>query len=380
MRMIRKIGNSLIMLFLILFRHIDFPTKPRLIKIGNPNKDSLVILSGNYFYTVNRLCSILKGFDCFLLVARSSGSNVWCAAGMGEFTEHDIIDIVNFTGIKELAKSRTIIMPPAAAVGINVKRVKEDTGFSIQWAPYHYTHLPNYLRNDCKKESYMYKMPFPIRDRIEMALGTATMMSLFPAFICVFWMRIFFLQTICMIYVVTLSNFILYPYLPKERFFLRTFLSTVFYMGVLAGIGIWVEWSLGYWVLSEVTVLLISFLSSADMCGSTVVVKTTIAHWLKTGNYESLFQPIINGALCTGCGKCIDVCPKGVFQRSSQDRKVNAVTPTDCFECLACIKQCDRSAIYNLHPGIYKKDIRSIPDLEYLMARNLPDDPNKVIK
>ena len=46
---------------------------------------------------------------------------------------------------------------------------------------------------------------------------------------------------------------------------------------------------------------------------------------------------------CTGCMRCIEVCPRGVF--ACDDKKVK-ITDTDlCIECGACIKNCDFSAI-----------------------------------
>jgi NAD-dependent dihydropyrimidine dehydrogenase PreA subunit len=46
---------------------------------------------------------------------------------------------------------------------------------------------------------------------------------------------------------------------------------------------------------------------------------------------------------CTGCGRCIEVCPHGVFR---MDQKRAAVTNADfCMECGACKKNCRFGAI-----------------------------------
>ncbi len=46
---------------------------------------------------------------------------------------------------------------------------------------------------------------------------------------------------------------------------------------------------------------------------------------------------------CSGCGRCVEVCPRGVFEM--QDKRA-AVTDKDlCMECGACAKNCEFGAI-----------------------------------
>lgn len=52
----------------------------------------------------------------------------------------------------------------------------------------------------------------------------------------------------------------------------------------------------------------------------------------------------MNHELCTGCGLCIEVCPREVFARL--DRKIEIVDPDACMECGACSKNCATGAIY----------------------------------
>ena len=46
---------------------------------------------------------------------------------------------------------------------------------------------------------------------------------------------------------------------------------------------------------------------------------------------------------CTGCGRCLEVCPHRVFQR--QDGKVAINDRDACMECGACARNCAFSAI-----------------------------------
>ncbi len=46
---------------------------------------------------------------------------------------------------------------------------------------------------------------------------------------------------------------------------------------------------------------------------------------------------------CAGCGRCVEVCPRGVFVM--RDKRA-VVTDRDlCMECGACAKNCDFGAI-----------------------------------
>ena len=46
---------------------------------------------------------------------------------------------------------------------------------------------------------------------------------------------------------------------------------------------------------------------------------------------------------CTGCGRCLDVCPHGVF--AVDGRKARLVDRDACMECGACARNCPVAAI-----------------------------------
>lgn len=46
---------------------------------------------------------------------------------------------------------------------------------------------------------------------------------------------------------------------------------------------------------------------------------------------------------CTGCGKCLEVCPHRVFQ--PEGKKVKISDRDACMECGACARNCAFSAI-----------------------------------
>ena len=51
----------------------------------------------------------------------------------------------------------------------------------------------------------------------------------------------------------------------------------------------------------------------------------------------------LNTGKCIGCGRCVEVCPHGVFEI---DERKAVVTDKDlCMECGACAKNCPADAI-----------------------------------
>lgn len=53
--------------------------------------------------------------------------------------------------------------------------------------------------------------------------------------------------------------------------------------------------------------------------------------------------PRIDRQLCTGCGRCLDVCPPQVLAR--RDGKAELVDPAGCIYCVACEDICPEGAI-----------------------------------
>lgn len=52
----------------------------------------------------------------------------------------------------------------------------------------------------------------------------------------------------------------------------------------------------------------------------------------------------ISASKCTGCGKCVEVCPHQVF--ALEDKKAKLINFDACMECGACAKNCPAAALY----------------------------------
>ena len=51
----------------------------------------------------------------------------------------------------------------------------------------------------------------------------------------------------------------------------------------------------------------------------------------------------LNSDKCTGCGRCIEVCPHEVFELENRKARVKDIGA--CMECGACMKNCSFAAI-----------------------------------
>ena len=353
--------------FHIFFRHFNFPCELGVRAIGNPNEYSPVFLSGNYTLTVHRLMKCLRPYDCYLIVANSKGSNVWCAAGMNEFNEFDIIDAINVSHLKGKVKGRRIIAPPYAAPGVDVKVIEEQTSFKLEWGPTHLDDLPDYIDKNYRRTSEMTLAQFGFLDRMEQALSTALVycLTIFPL---LFFFPTYTWILMGLIFVFHLTWFSFWNILPDENGWNKTLAHFAIAMAGLSCVAWYTSMSWENIVLWIVSLAAIVLLISLDGCGSSTIYKTTPKRWLREGNYQSHFGPIIDPDKCTNCYDCIYVCPKGVLARLPKGPAVS-VRPDDCIECLACVKSCHDDAFYNTSQE-WKGDVKSINDLENIMTRD----------
>jgi ferredoxin len=51
----------------------------------------------------------------------------------------------------------------------------------------------------------------------------------------------------------------------------------------------------------------------------------------------------LDASKCTGCGMCVTVCPRAVFEL--RDKKAYILDKDDCMECGACALNCKHGAL-----------------------------------
>ena len=139
--------------------------KPGLYKLGNPTPDSLVFASANYTLSFDALRCALAGTDCYILVLDTKGINVWCAAGKGTFGTDELVKRITWSGLTNIVRHRTVIVPQLGAPGISAHEVQSRSGFKVEFGPVRASDLPEYLRTH-KATPDMRRVHFTLKDRL----------------------------------------------------------------------------------------------------------------------------------------------------------------------------------------------------------------------
>lgn len=209
--------SILIDLWGLFFRIIPpYPkVRPGLYRIGNPDRQAPVLVTGNFDLTVRRVVKALNGrVNAWLLVADSAGINVWCAAGGRFFTAEKVIAAVKTSGLEGMVDHHALILPQLAANGVDGWKVRQQTGWGVHWGPVRAADIPAYLNNHRHKTDAMRWVRFPLKDRLEMVtvtLGFYGLLILLP--VLFFWRSLFWPVAVSL---AGLSYFyaVVHPWLP----------------------------------------------------------------------------------------------------------------------------------------------------------------------
>jgi NAD-dependent dihydropyrimidine dehydrogenase PreA subunit len=337
-----------------IFRFLPFPQKTGLIKIGEPDRNSPVLLTGNYHLTVLKVKRALRSQNVFLLVANSHGINVWCAAAGGHLSHHNVISAIKLSGIEHLVDHRAVILPQLAASGIEAKIIQQRTGWKVKWGPVDIRDFPVYIENGQKKTAAMSIVRFPLWDRLEMAVAWAFWISVVFSLVLSIFKSDAVVPAIVMAWLLSFFVFSAFPaYLPllrpngqkklwvKRRLGRRVFLFS-FLVLALAVLGAYsllashfdVHFLLFWGILSLVMV----FILGGDLAGSTPLLISEFREELN-------FQVEVDDEKCRGDGICGVVCPLDCFILDKQKRLAILERPEFCICCGACIVQCQFDAL-----------------------------------
>lgn len=326
------------------FRVVPYPTKPRLIRVGNPRRTSPVLVTTNYDLTVRRVCRALRGLDCYLLVAPAGGVDVWCASAGGRFTIDSVISILKTSHIGELVDHRRLILPELSATGINMFELRRRSGWSAVFGPVRAEDIPEYLATRRRTEA-MTRVSFSIKERLEMATAMWGSLSLrytlFPCLIFGWMTAPWFVLALAVFSVgVSLGCFIL----PG-----KTFVQKAGFLGLLAITGlvgaVVSPWHPGTLFVIKWTVL---FAFASFLAGTAFPSYSPL--W--PCGYSKLFYGACDLRLaiieeqCIGCKICDLVCPVECFA-STEKHKMVFANPEICVGCGACLIQCPTNAIIN---------------------------------
>ena len=272
---------------------------------------------------------------------------MWCAAGGGYLTHHDIISVIRTSHIADKVDQREVILPQLCATGVERRRVTEATGFATRWGPARLEDLPAFLDRGARVIKSWRFMRFPAWERMEMAaLWCVPMLIILLPILALI---VGFLTTAvagAAIAVLVSGLFGLLPWVQIQG--RRRFLTFAVFVVVTALLGCGTLLALGtatsahLAAVSGSTVAAMAVLS-IDLAGTT----PWYGSYINTFHNEAHIELVADR--CTGAAECVQVCPRDVLKMNGRQRKVVINKPDQCIQCGACIVQCPEDALRFRH-------------------------------
>ncbi|MFX1319909.1 MAG: HgcAB-like fusion protein [Promethearchaeota archaeon] len=343
-----------------IFRWVGVPITPGYIAVGQPSDESPVLVTCNYDLTVRRVLKTLQHaqVDCFLLVAPTRGINVWCASCGGDFTAHSVIAAIKLSGINNLVQHRHLFLPQLAAPGVDPDVIKEETGWSAQFGPVKAKDIPTYLKNGAQKTEAIRTVRFPVSKRLEMASLYAIIISLLAIPISLIFAPPKLLTTLGIIWLLICGAYLLSPYLPSRSGFVKTLVYGICAISVVLLVALYTTGSLLGLPWELLLTILVLLILGVDFNGMTPILPSDLGRLLYGRGHSEM--PFFTGKYplqpygritedvesCIGCGMCVQVCPRNVYQLDKARRKADLIHPKDCVNCNACVHRCPAHCLH----------------------------------
>jgi NAD-dependent dihydropyrimidine dehydrogenase PreA subunit len=316
-------------------RLVPWPTEAGLRSVGTPGSSSPVIVTCNYDLTVRRVMRALRGHDAWVVVAPSSGVNVWCAASGGLLTTHQIVTALKTSGIEERVSHHRAILPQLAATGVIGREVSRRCGWKVRFGPVYAEDLPRYLEAKEKKSPDMRTVRFGLTERLEMsaawAVPTAFLLGAGAWILRPAWA----LPLVALAVLLAVAMFLLYDRVPgpKRILFAGSAMIVAAAGAALAG------GETSAVIGGGVAGILISGLLTFDYSGSTPI---------EGGSHfeERRFRITLDPDRCEGVNTCVEVCPEGVYRERPDSKKIDLAHEELCVRCGACVVQCPEDALF----------------------------------
>ncbi len=319
--------------FQSLFRLFPDPEPIGLYKIGNPSDKSLILATGNYNLTIRRVVRELKDMDAWLLVCDSRGINIWCSTLANHFNTEKIIQAIKLVNLQEKVANKNIILPQLCAANVSLTEIKAQTGFNCRFGPIRIKDINEYLTNPNNRN--IRKVTFNAGERLEMAAGAPILAIIFLVFIFNFIGLNKLWVILPAVYGLSLISALIYPY---------RFIKNIRIWSLFFGLGVF---GLFYFIFTVILNLPV-FIYNIAISSAIAYLINEFEGWSPLVKFSMSFAYqkaaiTINQKACIGCGKCIEVCPKGIYDVIN--KKSQVVGLDECISCKSCFRQCPVGAI-----------------------------------
>jgi NAD-dependent dihydropyrimidine dehydrogenase PreA subunit len=315
------------------FRLFPNPEPVGLYRVGEPGRESDVVVTGNYELTVRRVVQALAGSDCWLLVCDSRGINIWCSTLAGHFGTDSIVSAVKSSGLAQRVDHRKLILPQLSAAGVSLTELKRDTGFTGQFGPVRIRDLATYRDNAA--DPSIRTVTFTARERLEMATGTLFIPTVLLGLIFNAFDPGALVFILPGVYAMAYTSALVFPH----RFVRSTRIWALVVSAATLGAALGVSALVQPWpgMMYAITIAATMLYLVNEFEGWSPLVKFSF-----TGAYERA-SISVSAERCIGCGACVEVCPTRVYSMSGGIAVVSNLAA--CMSCKSCIAQCPVDAI-----------------------------------
>jgi NAD-dependent dihydropyrimidine dehydrogenase PreA subunit len=299
-----------------------------------------VVVTGNYDLTVRRVSRALEGCDAWLVVAPSSGINVWCAAAGGHLGTHQVVTALKTSGVEQVVRHRRAILPQLCATGVRAREVSRRCGWHTRFGPVAAEDLPRYLASGGDKTEAMRRVRFGPRERLEMAAAWGVPAAVVAGGLALLVHAPFAAPLALLALLLAVAVFFVFDRAPAPQPLWFGGAAALVAVGAtaLAGGG---AAALGTALLAT---LLLFVVLTFDYAGSTPV---------RGGSHfeERVWRVVLDPERCEGVYSCWEVCPEACFEkpppeaRAAGERVVRVPNAERCVRCGACVVQCPLDAL-----------------------------------
>ncbi len=146
----------------------NYRVAPGLYAVGSPGPESDVFVTGNYKLSFDTLRKNLSEQNGWILVLDTKGVNVWCAAGKGTFGTKELVNKIRLVTLDNIVNHKRIILPQLGATGVAAYKVKEETGFNVNYGPVRAPDIKRFISDGYKADREMRTVTFRFKDRIKL--------------------------------------------------------------------------------------------------------------------------------------------------------------------------------------------------------------------
>ncbi|MCG6909155.1 MAG: hypothetical protein LJE94_03405 [Deltaproteobacteria bacterium] len=144
----------------------NYKLVPGLYAVGQPTRDSEILVTANFKLTVDHLRRAISGIDAWILVLNTKGINVWCAAGKGTFSTATLVRQIVEAQLDKIVSHRRLIVPQLGATGVSATAVKKESGFRVVYGPVKATDIPAFFKNGFVADQQMRMVTFTLFERL----------------------------------------------------------------------------------------------------------------------------------------------------------------------------------------------------------------------